>query len=48
MYWLSIYFGISSSSLFQVVLVDLVVRIHCAVPVDPVVEASVNHLEGGE
>ena len=38
--WRSIYFGISSSSLLQVTLVDPVIRIRCAAPVDPVVEAS--------
>ena len=37
--WLSIYFEISSS-LLQVALVDPVVRISYAVPVDPVVGAS--------
>ena len=40
MYWLSIYFEISSSSLLQVTLVDPVVRIRCVSPVDPVVGAS--------
>ena len=36
----SIYFGTSSSSLLQVVLVDPMVRIRCAAPLDPVVRAS--------
>ena len=35
--WISIYFEISSSSLLQVAFVDLMVRIRCAAPVDPVV-----------
>jgi len=38
--WLSIYFEISSSSLLQIALVDHVVRIRCATPVDLVVGAS--------
>jgi len=38
-YWLTIYFEISSS-LLQVALVDPVVYIRCATPVDPVVGAS--------
>jgi len=38
--WLSIYFGISSSSLLQVALIDHVVRIQCAAPIDPIVGAS--------
>ena len=38
--WLSIYFGISSSSLFHVALVNHVVRFRCAALVDLVVEVS--------
>jgi len=37
--WASIYFGIFSP-LLQVALVDPMVRIRCAAPVDPVVGAS--------
>ena len=38
--WLFIYFEIFSSSFFQVALVDHMVRIRYAAPVDPVMGAS--------